>query len=132
MMEVYKCSECDKSFFQKRYLQAHFKRMHDKSKSVPIHENEDQADEENEVFPCIYCEKKFTSKNSESKHRIRTHGQYNSLLNICCQEAECTEKFMTLSAFRIHLKEHHNFKEQDLSEEKTFDSKDGKTLFFYL
>ena len=121
-MEVvdYTCPQCNKRFYQKRYLADHLRRTHKIKKDVA----NSKTNEEN--VSCQICDKKFASIKSESRHRLRIHGVHSENLKntICCQEENCQENFFLLSSLRKHLEEKHGFNNR--FEEKDFESFDGK------
>ena len=114
----YTCLQCNKRFYQKRYLVDHLRRIHKiKKKMLQI---------EKQMKKILFCDKKFASKKLKVGIVLRVHGVHSENLknNICCQEENCQDNFFLLSSLWEHLEEEHGFSNR--FEEKDFESFDGK------
>lgn len=115
-IEMFQCTFCKKSFYYKKLLNRHVRRMHD----VP------QIKVCQKVHKCNLCEKSYSTKSYMYKHRMSAHGTSAKRTSIKCQEENCDSEFATLSKFRIHLDSVHNFADFNAPDKLRFNSLAGK------
>jgi len=82
----YKCSLCDKSFSESRYLQTHQHSAHSNSRP----------------YLCSYCGKTFTT-DKLMKHHVRIH---TGAKQYSCEH--CSERFARLDKLETHLLKSHS------------------------
>ncbi|KAK9879634.1 hypothetical protein WA026_006699 [Henosepilachna vigintioctopunctata] len=111
----FKCDQCDRSFYQKKYYKKHIDSVHNKKfkcdscnynycNKYELNRHNCKA-KLNEVqrYSCTICKKFYSHPSYVKKHMLRHHSSENQKLFIC---SSCPKQYMDKYSLKVHMKSH--------------------------